>query len=140
MLRAPPVVSLTEGSQPIVSRERDRLVEALARTSLVPCSFSSLSRRSSSSTLSNPLLNIFCSCCLRNFFYYLNRLSFNCFSRARLLAASQATSASISSRSSFSIAALIPKKLTTGSAGSHFLPTQTHSPHFFDSEERRYSF
>ena len=140
MLRDPLAVLLIEGSQSIVSRERDRLLEALARTNLVSYSFSSLSRRSSSSTSSKPLLNIFCSYCLRNFFCCLNRLSFNYFSRARLLAASQATLASIFLRSSFSIAALIPKKLTTGSVGSHFLPTRIHSLYFFDSEERRYSF
>ena len=96
--------------------------------------------RSSSFILSRPLSNICYSFCLRNFFYCRKRFNFACFSRASSLAASQAASAAASSYSRRSIALLIPPKLTIGSAGSHFFPVRTHSPHFFDNDDSRHDF
>ena len=96
-------------------------------------------RRSSSSILSNPLLNIFYSFRLRKRFYSRRRFSFNYLVRASLLAASQAASASSSSFSSRSKALLIPSKLTTGSAGSHFFLVRIYSEYFRESDDNRYS-
>ena len=98
------------------------------------------SRRSSSSTSSRPLSNIFCSFSLRNFFYWRRRFSLDCWVRASSLAASQAASAFTSSFFKRSKALLMLSKLTTGSAGSHRFPVRTYSLYFRDKEDKRHSF